>query len=128
VHEFDPEKWFRFVRFPAFTRDWDRLGLDGEDLRLLELAILENPMRPSVIQGAGGLRKIRFAGWRTHRGKSGACRVCYVVYPDFGVIALVVVLGKNEKDDLNSADRRKVSEVVETFRAELESESRRGRL
>jgi len=43
------------------------------------------------------------------------------------VIAMVVVFGKNEKGDLNSADRRKVSEVVETFRAELESEFRRDR-
>jgi len=37
VDPFDPEKWPRFVWFPAFLRDWERLGLDGEDLRSLEL-------------------------------------------------------------------------------------------
>ncbi|APW58715.1 hypothetical protein [Paludisphaera borealis] len=123
--EFDPERWLRFVRFPAFTRDWDRLGLSGEDLRQLELVILENPTRPPVVQGTGGLRKIRFAGRGSARGKSGAYRVCYVVYPDFGVIALVVVFGKKEKDDLSPADRRAVAVVIGAFREELEAEFRR---
>jgi hypothetical protein len=36
---FKPEDWLRFVRFPAFTRDWERLGLSDADLRALEVAI-----------------------------------------------------------------------------------------
>jgi hypothetical protein len=36
VEPFDPEKWSRFVRFPSFTRDWERLGLDDADLRRRE--------------------------------------------------------------------------------------------
>ncbi len=128
MDEFDPERWLRFVRFPAFTRDWERLGLNGEDLRLLELAILENPTRAPVVQGTGGLRKVRFAGRKSARGKSGAYRVCYVVYSEFGVIALVVVFGKNERDDLSPADRRAVASAVEAFGRELDAEFRRDRV
>jgi len=127
VDEFDPERWLRFVRFPAFTRDWERFGLDGEDLRLLELEILENPTRAPVVQGTGGLRKVRYAGRKSAKGKSGAYRVCYVVYPEFGTIVLATVFGKNEKADLSSADRRAVAAVVEAFRAELRVEFLRGK-
>jgi hypothetical protein len=127
VGEFDPERWPRFVRFPAFTRDWERLGLDGEDLRLLELAILEDPARAPVIAGTGGLRKVRFAGRRSARGKSGAYRICYVYFPEFGTIALAVVFGKKEKDDLNQADRRAIAAMITAYREELQAEFERGR-
>src|SRR5262249_34020938 len=111
---FEPGKWPRFVWFPAFLRDWDRLGLDGNDLQCLELEILNDPMKAPVIQGTGGLRKLRFAGWKSARGRRGANRVCYVHFPDFGTIALVVVFGKSEKDDLSSSDRHAIASMIRT--------------
>lgn len=45
VEEFRPEDWPQFVRFPAFTLDWERLGLDDTALRVLELEILKGPDR-----------------------------------------------------------------------------------
>ena len=66
---FQPEEWPRFVRFPAFTRDWERLGLDDAALRALELEILKDPGPPPVIRGTGGLRKLRFAESGSGRGK-----------------------------------------------------------
>jgi hypothetical protein len=38
MEPFKPEDWLRFVRFPAFTRDWERFGLSDADLRALEPA------------------------------------------------------------------------------------------
>ena len=119
---FDPEKWPRFVRFPSFTRDWERHGLDDADLRFLELEVLKDPTRAPVIQGTGGLRKIRFAGLRAARGKRGAYRICFVHLPEFGTIASAVIFGKREKDNLNRADRHAISAVVEAYRKELERE------
>jgi hypothetical protein len=127
LEEFDPARWPRFVRFPAFNRDWERLGLDGEDLRSLELAILEEPTRAPVIPGTGGLRKIRFAGRKFAQGKSGACRICYAFFPEFGTIALAVVFGKSEKDDLNQADRRAIAAIIGAYREELRIEFQRRR-
>ena len=96
MEPFDREKWPRFVRFPSFTRDWEHYGLDDADLRSLELEILKDPYRASVISGTGGLRKIRFSGLRTARGKRGAYRICYVFFPEFGTVALAVIFGKSE--------------------------------
>jgi hypothetical protein len=128
VDRFNPEKWPRFVWFPAFLRDWERLGLDSEDLRALEHEILKDPTRAPVIKGTGGLRKLRFSGRKSARGRSGANRVCYVHFPEFGTIALAVVFGKNEKDDLSPADRHVIAAIIRAYRIELEAESRRGRM
>jgi len=127
VGRFDPERWPRFVWFPAFLRDWERLGLDGEDLRSLELEILKGPTRSPVIKGTGGLRKVRFSGRKSGRGKSGANRVCYVHLPEFGTIALAAVFGKNEKDDLSPADRQAIAVIIGAYREELAMEFSRKR-
>jgi hypothetical protein len=127
VEPFDPEEWPRFVRFPAFTRDWERFGLTDTALRALEVEILKDPTRAPVIRGTGGLRKLRFVEPGAGRGKSGAFRVCYAAFPEFGTLALAVVFGKNEKDNLTAADRKAIAEVLRAYRAELEREWRRGR-
>lgn len=127
MEPFDPEDWPRFVRFPAFTREWERFGLTDTALRALEVEILKDPTRAPVIRGTGGLRKVRFVEPGARRGKSGAYRVCYAVFPEFGTVALAVVFGKNEKDTLTAADRKAIAEVLRAYRDELERESRQGR-
>ncbi len=127
MDHFDPEKWPSFVWFPAFLRDWERLGLDGEDLRALELEILKEPTRAPVIKGTAGLRKHRFSGRKSTRGKSGANRVCYVHLPEFGTIALAVVFGKNEKDDLSPVDRHAIAAIIRAYREELAADFSRRR-
>lgn len=127
MDRFQPEQWPRFVRFPAFTRDWRRLGLDDDALQALEIEILNDPGKPPVIPGTGGLRKIRFSEPRSGRGKSGAYRVCYATFPEFGTVALVVIFGKAEKDNLTKADRNAIAQVIAEYREELEREFRRRR-
>jgi mRNA-degrading endonuclease RelE of RelBE toxin-antitoxin system len=122
VEVFRPEDGPRFVCFPAFTRDWEQLGLDDAALRALEREIRKGPDRTPVIQGTGGLRKIRFAEPGSGRGKRGAYRVCYVVYQEFGTIALIAVFGKAEKSDLTQVDRRAIAVMIKSYRAELERE------
>ena len=39
-----------------------------------------------MIQGTGGLRKMRFAAPGSQRGKSKSFRVCYVDFTEFGFI------------------------------------------
>src|SRR5262245_15335021 len=122
VEAFRPEEWPQFVRFPAFTRDWERLGLDDTALRALESEILKGPDRTPVVRGTGGLRKIRFAEPGSGRGKRGAYRVCYVYFPEFGTIALVAIFGKTEKSDLTQADQRAIAAMIKDYRTELQQE------
>ena len=65
-----------FVMLPEFDKQWANLGLTDKVLNRLQLELLENPQKGDVIQGTGGLRKLRFAF--ENRGKSGSARVAYV--------------------------------------------------
>jgi hypothetical protein len=124
VEALDPSRWLRFVHFPAFSRDWARLGLDDEALRALELIILEDPVGSPVVRGTGGLRKVRFAPPGSGRGKSGSHRIGYVYFPEFGTIALALAFGKNERSDLSAADRAAIAGAIRAFQAVLAREFR----
>ena len=51
-----------FIQTEQFSRDWDRLGFDDEDLlQLLEIEIMKHPDKYSVMQSTGCLRKARVA-------------------------------------------------------------------
>ncbi|HET6251329.1 MAG TPA: hypothetical protein VFE47_26835 [Tepidisphaeraceae bacterium] len=50
-----------FLYSAGFVREWDRQGLDDEDLQALEDAIQKSPESAPVMRGTGGLRKMRFA-------------------------------------------------------------------
>lgn len=74
---FNPEGWLRFVRFPAFTRDWERFGLTDTALRALETEILKDPERArppedgrpadGPVRGVGAGRESRHESGDTRR-------------------------------------------------------------
>src|SRR3990167_734355 len=59
-----------FVELPPFERHRAEY-LDDEAFRALQLMLMEHPEAGDVIQGTGGLRKVRFADERRHKGKRG---------------------------------------------------------
>ena len=65
-----------FVELPAFERrraDY----LDDAAFRVLQDALMKSPDAGQVIEGTGGLRKMRFADARRGKGKRGGLRVIY---------------------------------------------------
>jgi hypothetical protein len=114
-----PSKLLRFVQFPSFLRDWRRLGLDDDLLRELERELIDSPGMAPVIRHNGGLRKLRFAPPDSHRGKSGAFRVCYAYFPAFGTVALFAAFAKNERSDLSSDGARAIALALKGFESEL---------
>lgn len=57
-----------FVELPIFQKRWDELGLNDKDLRNLQEKLLDDPKIGAVMQGTGGVRKMRFAF--EHHGKT----------------------------------------------------------
>lgn len=51
--------------------------MDDEAYRLLQLELMDNPTAGAVIEGKGGLRKLRQADSRRGKGKRGGLRVIY---------------------------------------------------
>ena len=108
-----------FGQTVAFDTQWRRLRLTDEDLQSLERLIMERPEAGVVMQGTGGRRKIRFAPPAWHTGKSGATRVCYVAYTEFGNCLLVELFAKNEMANLSAADKAAARRIVDAFRRRI---------
>ncbi len=121
----EASEWPTFLHLDLFDDEWSDLGLEDDDLRELQSQILESPERYPVVPGTGGLRKIRFAPSREARGKSGAYRVGYVRFREFGFILLVTAWGKNDKSDLSASDRSAIAAIVREIRRALETRSDR---
>ncbi|MCH8896529.1 MAG: type II toxin-antitoxin system RelE/ParE family toxin, partial [Proteobacteria bacterium] len=62
-----------------------------------------DPPCGDLIQGTGGIRKVRIAV--KGKGKSGGVRVVYYYYNETLPIFLLTVFAKNEKDNLTKAER-----------------------
>ncbi|NQU23775.1 MAG: hypothetical protein HQ567_21045 [Candidatus Nealsonbacteria bacterium] len=113
-HQLNPEDFLHFVETDEFGEDWRQLKLnDDEDTWALQILIMCDPTGPPVIQGTGGLRKVRFAPKRWNVGKSGAVRVCYAYYPEHWTVLLVMAYGKNEKDNLTSEEKKGIKKYLE---------------
>lgn len=64
-----------------------------------------------LIQGEGGLRKLRWAG--SGRGKRGGVRVIYFWHPEDEVFYRLYVYPKSEQSDLTPAQVRTLRRLVE---------------
>ena len=72
------------------------------------------PERGVLIQGTGGLRKIRFGVGG--KGKRGSVRVVYSFYNETMPVFLLTVFAKNEKDNLSHAERNALAKVARSLR------------
>lgn len=106
-----------FVELPSFRAAWKELGLTDRDLRRLQEELLANPKVGSVMQGTGGIRKMRFAF--ENRGKSGSIRVIYVDFEIREKLYLLTAYPKNIKDNLSKAERNSLKQLVEILEHEL---------
>ena len=116
-----PEEMFRFVELKPFTTAWADLGLGEEDLTALQIAIMMGPQDHPVVQGTGGLRKMRFAPRKWKKGKSGAARVGYVYLENHGTVLLVIAYAKDEQDDLTAEERKIIRSLIQRIEHEFSS-------
>ena len=105
-----------FKEAPMFTKKWQSLGLTDEDLRRLENVLLKDPKFGDVIQGTGGIRKIRIP--MDNIGKRGGARVIYVDVEIKETIYFINVYAKNEKDNLTEEEKKAFKEVAKLLKGE----------
>ena len=96
------------------------MGLNADDLARLQRELLEDPKIGPVMQGTGGVRKMRFAF--EDRGKSGSARVIYVDFEVYDKIYLITAYPKNEKDNLTKEERNELRQLMEILKKQLEGE------
>ena len=106
-----------FVELPAFARHRADYP-DDDGFRGLQAALMANPQAGDVIEGTGGLRKLRHADPRRGKGKRGGLRVIYYWWDGGPQFWLFTLYDKDEMENL-SADEKKALKGM--LKAELEA-------
>ena len=87
------------------------LGKAGFDDMLEFLA--RRPKAGRVIQGTGGLRKVRVA--RPGRGKSGGARVIYYYHNEDKPILLLLIYAKANQENLTDSQKAQLKKHVDAI-------------
>ncbi|GAB3227765.1 type II toxin-antitoxin system RelE/ParE family toxin [Pseudaeromonas pectinilytica] len=103
-----------FIETSIFTRQIKTLATDDE-LKALQIELIAQPEKGDLIQGTGGLRKIRMATGQ--QGKSGSARVIYFL-ATAEVIYLVLAYAKNEKESLTAAEKADLKKLTQLLKGE----------
>ena len=102
-----------FIYTHKFDREWEEIGLDDDRLRYLELYLQENPQAGKIMQGTGGIRKLRWG--LPDKGKSGSIRVLYLYFSTVMKICMFDLFTKDEKDNLSRAEKAALKRIVKTI-------------
>jgi mRNA-degrading endonuclease RelE of RelBE toxin-antitoxin system len=90
--------------------------LTDDEYRLFQAELMSEPKRGDVIQGTGGLRKIRVAV--KDKGKRGGARVIYYFLDEKQRFYLLTIYGKNEMADLTADQKKQLMAFMEAWRNE----------
>lgn len=111
-----------FVELPPFQRVRSDY-LTDERYRLLQMELMQFPEMGDVIEGTGGLRKLRQADPRRGKGKRGGLRVIYYCWLGGAQFWLFTVYDKDEADDLTPEQRKMLKQLLKT---ELDERNKKG--
>lgn len=100
-----------FVELPAFSR-YRTDYLDDEGLRALQNELVRNPMNGDVIEGTGGLRKLRQPDPRRGKGKRGGLRVIYFWWEAGRQFWLFTLYNKDEMNDLSAKEKSLLKDML----------------
>ena len=106
-----------FIIAPTFDKNWRQFGLNDDDLRQLQNYLMQNPKSGDVIQGTGGLIKLR---WNLPKsGKSGGIRVLYIDFIQHDKIMLANCYAKSQKENITDKEKSLYKELIKTIGKEL---------
>ncbi len=104
----------------AFTRRLLSLGpeISAAVLAAVQSDLLDNPERGRVVPGLGGARKARTSDPGRGKGKRGGFRYLYVYVVRKGHIHLLYLFGKDEQEDLSTAEREEIRRLAVLVKGE----------
>ena len=108
-----------FIESKAFTRRLRELAKDESDAVLIEIqsTLSENPARGALVKGLGGIRKARSSDPSRGKGKRGGLRYMYLYLEHKRHVHLLFLFAKNEQEDLDSAQRDLLRQIVKEIKA-----------
>ena len=105
--------WISVVEMPGYSARAQNLLTELEQEAIVQM-IAKDPTRGVLIEGTGGVRKMRFGAGR--RGKSGGVRVVYYFHSEVMPAYLLSIFAKNEQADLPRAERGVLAGLVQVLK------------
>jgi len=90
--------------------------LNDDSYDKLQISLMETPKAGVVIQGTGGVRKLRWAA--KGKGKRGGVRILYYWLDSKSKFYLLTLYAKNEVTDLKSDEKQVLKLLVEEWKHE----------
>lgn len=107
-----------FVQTKIFSDELDSLIAENKlllaDYEEIERLLLEDPELGKLIEGTGGLRKIRLKS--STKGKSGGFRICYFDFPAGERLYFIIIYGKNEQENVSKEDKAIFKKLIEQIK------------
>ena len=94
------------VELPEFIRKSEKL-LNNDEHDFLISFLAANPTAGILIQGTGGVRKLRWA--KGNKGKSGSTRIIYFYHNLTMPLFILTAFSKNEQANLTKAQRNELA-------------------
>ncbi|WP_234969206.1 type II toxin-antitoxin system RelE/ParE family toxin [Aliivibrio fischeri] len=89
------------VELPEYKKRVEKLLSEDENKQIISY-LAEHPKAGVLMQGTGGVRKLRWA--KEGGGKSGGVRVIYYYHNEDIPLFMLSLFGKNEKANLSKAE------------------------
>lgn len=90
-----------FIELPAFSR-YQAEYLDDDAFLALQHAMMKHSAAGGVIEGTGGMRKLRHGDSRRGKGKRGGQRVIYYWWDGGSQFWLFTLFDKDEMNDFST--------------------------
>jgi mRNA-degrading endonuclease RelE of RelBE toxin-antitoxin system len=104
--------WLTVAETAAFRKKAEQ-QLDAAQRRQLIDYLARRPQTGDLIQGTGGLGKLRWSA--AGRGKRGGLRVIYYFHDDRMPLYLLALFAKNERADLSARERQMLAAWVRSL-------------
>jgi hypothetical protein len=105
--------WIAVLETAPYLARATKLLSEAEQEAVVEM-IARDPTCGVLIEGTGGVRKVRFA--LGGRGKSGGARVVYFFHNETIPVFLLSIFAKNEKQNMSKAEINALARIVEAIK------------
>jgi hypothetical protein len=104
------------VETGPFRRHAAEVWSDSEREEFID-AIARDPQAGAIMQGTGGVRKLRWG--RAGIGKSGGVRVIYYYHDEDAPIFLLTVYPKGQKDNLSKVEQNAIRQMATAIKWQI---------
>ena len=112
-----------FVELPPFERT-RKDYMDDDAYSALQHELMANPEAGDVLEGTGGLRKLRQPDPRRGKGKRGGLRIIYYWWLGGDQFWLCAVFDKDQADDLTPDQRKALKQMLKRELDQRQAESK----